>query len=464
MEATVWRRTWYPSPVLVLEERGGPGGVVYARWWVTRPGGQGRWRRLSTGLRVRPAGAQPVAPERERRVLELGERMHGALRAGRDVTAESCAGRAVRDVLDAYLRTEARGLSQRYRADLERAAEALADLLGLHTPWAALTPASGRSVWVGLAEGSDGAGERWAVRVVELLWRAGAWAALRGLTAGQAALSPPRGWRRALAADWARLARAGGEAPAAARERYTEDEARRLWAALPFADPRLRLAVELGAPALRLGQVVRVRRSDLDLKLGLGVQGMGRVRVRGARGKAGTSVDLDLSARRAVDEALCGLLAERERAYRAGVLQDYALVPGGRLVDGVAPVAAEPLRPLSPSALRVLYGAWERAAGVSHTPSRGWHGLRRLATDLAAADCQDADVLDRVGGWAPGSAARSRVYRDHADRRAHEAAEVLRAQVRARVQSRDRQESPLEPRADPKANTVPWRGAGASGR
>ncbi len=431
MPAQPWKRTWSPTPVVAMEERGGPGGTVYARWWQPR-GVRGKWIRRSSGLRLRDAGDEGVSPEEERRALELGARMHAALRAGRDPAMELRAGRPLGEVLDLYLRTETPGLSGRHRRDLERAAGVIAEVLGAETQWSAITATSARTLWRAVAAGSAaGRGERWALRVAELLFRVGAWATLQGEVGS--GFSAPAAWRRALAADWARIARKGQASPAVGRPRYSEDEAVRLWARLDDADPRLRLVVQVGAPGLRLVQVARVLRSDLRLALGVGEHGLGRLHVRGTRGKPGVTVDLDAAARRAVDDALTGLLAEREAAYRAGTIGDYALIPGGRLVGDCAPLGRDPLRPISVSTLRTLHRAWERSADVD---PRGLRALRRLGADLAAGEAEAGttpEAMDHLGGWAVGSRTRERVYRDAADLRARAEAERLRARIRARL-------------------------------
>lgn len=429
-----WKRAWRPTPVLTLEERGGPGGVVYARWWVPGAGRAGRWTQRSTGLRIRHAGAHDPLPAAEHQVLDLGARMHAALSAGRDPMAVLEGRLRLGDVMDAYLRSETDGLSLRHRRDLERAGRVITGLLGADTPWDSLTPSSVRTLWRAMAEHSRGGrGERWAIRVAELLWRVGAWWSLEQGRSERRGLAAPTGWRLLLHTDWARIGRRGKEAPLPHRPRYTEEEARRLWACLETADPRLRLAVELGAPGPRLTHLARIRRSDLQVELGVGVHGLGRVRLRGGRGKAGVIVDLDRSARRALDDALTGLLAEREAAYRSGRLRDYAIVPGGRLRDGVAPIGTDPLTAISMTTLRTLYEAWERSADV---PSRGLRASRRLGVDMGALDGQtSSDVQDHLGGWVVGSGTRQRVYRDGADVRARAEAERLRARIRARLRA-----------------------------
>jgi len=430
MATGVWRRTWRPSPVLVIEERVDAGRVLYARWWAPGEGGRGRWRRRSSGLRLRAHASGAVDPAVEREALALGERMHRALLEGREPELGLSGRRSLAHVLDAYLRGETPGLSPRHRQDLVRAARAVTDVLGGATPWSSLTPASGRALWRALAERSrDGRGESWAIRVVELLWRVAAWAAMDEELGRGAALAAPAGWRRSLRADWARIARRGREAPPPRRPRYTEEEAERLWAHLADAAPQLELLVELAAPALRLGQASGVMRSALDLRLGRGVHGLGVVHLPGARGKRGASVALDGEARRAVERALATWLVERERAYRVGEIGDYALIPG-KLVAGRAPLGPDVGRPLARTTLRTLYAAWERAAGVEH---RGLHAWRRLAADMSAEETQDPTVRDHVGAWVPGSGVRERVYRDGEDARAREAAERVRARIRARL-------------------------------
>ena len=428
-----WKRTVGARPTLILEEREDRGLQVYARWWcpVTQA-----WRRRATGLTVRPALGADVDPTLEMEAVAVGVRLYAEVQAA---GASAAATRAtIREVLDTYLESETEGLSHRYRQDLRRAAALIEEALGVSTPWARVTTAKVAEIWRGLAQrSSDGRGRRWAVRVAEVAWRVGAWAELQGLAVAGGGLRPPHGWRGLVARDFRRLA--GVEPQEPARPRYSHAELRMLWDVLDQADPRLRLAVVgLGGGELRLGQVARTRRSNLDLTLGRGVHGLGTVRVLGRGRKQGVEVSLDAPARRAVEEALVeGFLSILEGAYREGAIDDYPLVPGGPMSDGKVPLAPASTRPISPSTLRRMYRAWERMAGVPTKEGRGWHAYRRAAVDAAVDLHGDPEVLARVGAWSAHSDVRARIYRARSDERVAVEAEKVRARLRASFQGAD---------------------------
>jgi integrase len=427
-----WQRTYAPRPTLTLVERSDRGGMVYARWWERRDDAAGGWKRRSLGIRLRPRPGAPIDPEVEAGALDVGRRMHEALTRGADpASALDSAQLTVARALGSYIEAETIGLGRRYRGDVRRAAEIVSNTLGAETPWSALSPRSGTTIWRSLAlQSPDGKGQRWAERVTELLWRTGSWVELTGRSVPGTSLRAPAGWRRMLRNDWGRLC--DSETTTIARPRYTEEEAQALWAALEVVSAPLRLLVTIGAPELRLGQVARVRRSDVVLDLGTGAHGFGRVRVPGAGTKTGTWIDLDQHARRALEHELTdGYLTALERTFRNGELDDYPLIPGGPLHDGRARFTAPAPSPISMSTLRRWYRAWEEAAGIAHVPGRGWHALRRMAADLGAGRSNDSAVLDRLGSWRPGSGVRERVYRDREDERVRHEAELLRSELRA---------------------------------
>ena len=97
---------------------------------------------------------------------------------------------------------------------------------------------------------------------------------------------------------------------------------------------------------------------------------------------------------------------------------------GGRVL-----VERSTKQPLGSTAIRDMFRALEKAAGVGHQPGRSFYGLRRQATDLAPEFEQDARVLNRLTGHLE-SAMRERVYQDPQN-------EVVRARAaKARRQMR----------------------------
>jgi integrase len=223
----------------------------------------------------------------------------------------------------------------------------------------------------------------------------------------ETAASPKRNWKVRLKQEWQALT---GAAVEPKRPRHSVDEVAALFRALPSADPRLRLLVELAAE-LRAGQAVRAKRSDLVLEP-LGGFGLGRFIVHGRGKKHGEVVDLHPELRKLVDDELTsGYLSEAEAAYQGGRIEDYFLFPAGRLKAGTALVARCIRQPLGSTAIRDMFRALEKAAGVEHQPGRSFYGLRRQATDLAPEFAQDARVLNRLTGHLD-SATRERVYQD----------------------------------------------------
>ena len=104
----------------------------------------------------------------------------------------------------------------------------------------------------------------------------------------------------------------------------------------PLCDARIRTAVEIGAE-LRAGQVLRAMRSHLDLTDGLGYYRLGRFlgSAVGVRKKKGQDLDLHPELRAYLDHVLAeGYLADLERAWQRGEIEDYPLFPAGKLVSG----------------------------------------------------------------------------------------------------------------------------------
>jgi hypothetical protein len=160
---------------------------------------------------------------------------------------------------------------------------------------------------------------------------------------------PARGWKAAMKREWEEIT---GQ-PVRHRQKplYTPAKLEALWAALPRANPRLRLAVEIGAE-LRLGQVIRVRRSDVRPSPD-GSEPLWSIRVPGRGKKRGETV----------------VLTEDQRAVLRGALDE------GHLAE------------------------LERLAGVASVPGRKWYGVRRRQADAADALDIRPGVKNRVGGW-----------------------------------------------------------------
>jgi hypothetical protein len=147
-------------------------------------------------------------------------------------------------------------------------------------------------------------------------------------------------------------------------------------------DPRTELAVEVGAE-LRLGQVLRVMRSDLDTTC-TKLAPSGRLKVRGRGKKGGETVVLAEEQRVAIASALAGYLPEFETQYDPEQKKtDFCLFIAGRLSGGTERPGPKQKRPITRSKALAGFHDLKRVAGVDPKPGRGWYGLRRVATDVA---------------------------------------------------------------------------------
>jgi hypothetical protein len=236
-------------------------------------------------------------------------------------------------------------------------------------------------------------GVRAAEMIVGSLRSAMAWLAQEEYVEPNTAL-PAQGWKTQMLSEWA--ARTLKPIAPSKKPRYSKVESALIWLALPNADPRVRLATEIGAE-LRLGQVVtRTRRSDISAH---GEHVIGKVRIHGAGKKKGAEVVLTDAQRDALVEAMTtGYLSDLERAYQAEKIPDYMLIGGGYMALGKAQVA-NAMRPMGKRALRTYWRRLEKLAGVAHIDGRGWYGMRRRAADDAEDVEDDARVLNIMGGW-----------------------------------------------------------------
>jgi integrase len=216
-----------------------------------------------------------------------------------------------------------------------------------------------------------------------------------------------RRWRAELKDYVAALA--GGRAPEPQRARYTREEAVGLLRVAREVDWRLDVALALGA-GLRLGQVVRARRGDLDLTVAY-VAPHGTFTVHGHGNKRGTVVVLTRGQRAVVDRYL----------DRLTMPDDAPLLPGRR--------AGQPIH-------RRTLAEWlleaERVAGVPHVPGRLGRGIRRTWVDEAEAMGATAATLQALGGWADERTPKG-IYKDKAA--LGDAARA--AEVRARIMGED---------------------------
>ncbi len=193
--------------------------------------------------------------------------------------------------------------------------------------------------------------------------------------------------------------------------------------------------MELGAE-LRLGQVVRAYRKDLHLDEPQTLHGC--IDFPSCGKKASATVVLTKEERVAVDDAMHhGYLMELESAYTAGAVKNYPLFPARRLVGGYARLGEDAKRkPLDRSGLLKMFHALEEVAGVASVPGRGWYGIRRLTSDLAADITQDTRILDGLGGWTD-SSTREMVYQRRISLRLSGQIATVRQGIRDRLPKPD---------------------------
>jgi integrase len=408
-----------------------PGGVLYLLWLDNR----GTQRKRSLRHRDRKLA--------RKQALEMANAIASAVNPGtaRLVTVEKPQEKAdepltlAEGVVRAF--DSERGLYPRptkHARQARKYADAATQLLGPDTTWAALRPSSVLYLVRQLARASrNGEGAVTAEKTCVILYAIASWLRKEELIPSTAAHSHS-GWKPRVREEWRNAT--GQRARAVARPRHAVDEVAALFAALPQADPRLRLLVELAAE-LRAGQAVRAQRSDLDLDA-VGGSTAGRFVVHGAGKKRGEVVYLHPEVRKVVDEALTtGYLAEAEAAFQRGELADYFLFPAGKLKGGSVPPERAAAAHASYQAMRDLFEDLERIAGVEHRRGRSFYGLRRQATDLAPEFAQDARVLNSISGHAD-SATREQVYQDKENERVRvQAAEVRRSMRRYLLEGKD---------------------------
>lgn len=255
----------------------------------------------------------------------------------------------------------------------------------------------------------------------------------------------PKSWKAQITQHWQGVTKSI-RAPEPHRPRYTLDEAQRILRASNF-DPRLEMLLWLGCE-LRLGQVARALRSDLDLPLvdwqapETNETDYGTLQVYGAGKKSGTTVDITRGQRRRVDDALsAGYLAPAEEKYQAKALADYCLFPAGYVVGRVGFTRGETLpmrmsdkidwqKHCTSSWVRKNFREAEKRAGVEHVEGRGAYGIRRQGRDVADTVNLSPSAIENFGGWTPGSPIPAKVYRERGNRVGRREARGARAALR----------------------------------
>jgi len=430
-----WKYTVGQIPHRVTAyERPDKGGLIYLRWRAaTNTGRDGRdWQRRGLGFTLRDAKGR-VIREAERRAQAEAEKQLAALvtpplqvqaaaskegvlarltiRQGRDLAFEPQTGKYPTDTP--------------HRREVDRALQFVIVVLGEDRTWDGIRKADLRKLWrlrIEQLAGNGNAGLRGAELVIARLLAVAEWLRSEELIPPTACIAP-RHWKRELAADWREITEARADYEPA-RPRHTLQQMRAILAAAPQVDPRFALLLALGAE-LRLGQVVRARRSDLDLVAET-------FKVGRRRKKRGAVVHLTPGQLAAVQRALGpgGYL----HPFEAQGEPDYPLFPQGQLAGGrkgQPRVADRHLAagPMNGRTLQDWFGQAEKLAGVPHVWGRGAYGLRRVAVDAASDAGISPHGLKEHGGWSD-TQVPDQIYRDQEAESAREEAKGIRARIR----------------------------------
>jgi integrase len=425
--------------VIVEEVAARPGYVVMRRWIPGTP--KGTWKRKAIGAMVLRDTRGAVLETAKSAARDAATRWYVEV-TGEEATAE----RAVAVDLP-FTVGETWGLisdvttgkyphKSQFRDELHAALRYAESVWGTDTAWSAIdsnqwTVLIRRRVGELVARGKTG------IRATEItvsrIMTAVIWLRQKKRILPNAAHPDPT-WRDDLLKFWKGLTKQKHD-PEPHQPRYNVEQSRKLIDAAWHVDPRSGLLLALGAE-LRLGQVRRAKRSDLDLEAGE----FGRFTVRGAGDKRGTVVDLTRGQRAAVDQALSGYLRVFEADYLAGPPdEDYLLFPGGKLFDrksgkpyirGSDPDCREPL---SRSAITRRWELIEFMVGITHVRGRGAYGLRRAGVDAALDQNISEHGLKEFGGWSTPDMPR-RVYADRENKTGRADASKARATFRGEAE------------------------------
>ena len=420
------------------------GGVLYLKWRAVDRSGNKNWAVESLRKTVRTANGRLIESVRDWAVARAKEK-HEELVAGLPASERSSVPMTLLEGLERACDAET-GLYPKdspHRREVRRELHHASRILGPRLPFNLIRKSHLVKLWRRrhselTAKGEVGA--RGAEVTVSRLLTIAEW--LRGEEWIDEAAC--KAWK-----DWKAKMREEAGAPDPYRPRHTLAEARAILAVADQVDPRLGLALALGAEQ-RGGQVIRGRRSDLDLEANT-------FQVRGRGKKKGTTVHLTRGQRAAVDRALAGYLAQLEAAaidyplFPAGKLhgreaQGGVRVVGRRELKGkaiptrvghrlvatgplVAPVDRAETGPLDRSSIDDWFLAAEALAGVEHVPGRSWYGLRRALLDAAAEEGISPEGMQEHGGWSDIQVPQQ-IYRDKERRKARDEARDVRAKNR----------------------------------
>lgn len=425
----VWEASvgFLPHKVTVYEEPTRKG-TLYLRW---RQGGNWKRKSLQRPLRT-PRGK--IDPEVQKWALQQAEKKYAELVSG--VPLEERAPTSPVSVAQGLDRITDPGTGKypvdtAHRREVERELKRAIKHFGAHTAWESIKRRDIRGFWrwrIRELRADKHTGLRGAEITVARFLAVAAWLRDEELIP-PGACQLPRSWKEEFRKDWMELTDSRG-LPTPNRPRHTLEEMRKIMAKAGEVDPRLELALTLGAE-LRLGQVIRAHRSDLDLE-----HETFTVHSRGH--KSGEVIKLTEGQMKVVSYHLTeGYLRKIE-----GQLADYPLFPAGEvhgwIVKGERGIPYTDKKnaekgSMTRATLDDWFHAAERLAEVPVIKGRAAYGLRRQSVDTAKALKISREGLQRLGGWSD-TQMPDQIYADEKADYARDEARDARAKIRGETE------------------------------
>jgi integrase len=427
----VWEKSvgFLPWKVTVYEEPSRKD-TLYLRW---RQGGNWKRKSLQRPLRT-PRGK--IDPETQKWALEQAEQQYARLVQGLPIEERASStpltiAKGLERIVDRL--TGKYPVDSPHRREVEREMKRAIEHWGADTPWEAVKRRDIRKLWrwrILQLHAAKHDGLRGAEITIARVLAVAAWLRDEELIPPGAGVMP-RNWKEEFKKDWLELTGAR-TLPTPSRPRHSLDEMRRIMAAAGKVDPRLELALVLGAEQ-RLGQVIRARRPDIDLE-------HATFTVYGRGHKQGEVVKLTGGQMRVIMHHLeKGYLRELEKEA-----PDYALFPAGSLINARPkdPEKADPHATVrkhsnADAITRDRLDDWfhdaERIAEVPVIKGRAAYGLRRQSVDAAKAAGISREGLQRLGGWKD-TQMPDQIYADQEAGYAREEARDVRAKIRGETE------------------------------
>lgn len=420
-----------PTRVVVYEDVARKGKLTLRWWGISERTGEANWQRHTLGRAIERDRRGNVTPDCEAFAVAAAQRksleLAGLLPASDGKKAPVRLGQT-----EGLITDPARGKyphDSEYRRELVRAIRYACAVWGGDKLWANITKQDWTLLLRRRLEQLVRERSRVGVRATEVtltrLHTVVFW--LRETDAiGEGEARWPKDWKAQIREHWRGLTKSLRD-PQPHRPRHTEAEARALYDAMvTWYDRRFVLLMWLGV-GLRLGQVVRTRRSDLVLR----DDGEWELTVHGAGKKGGVVVELTKGQAAKLLAALSGegYLAQRERLYERGEVRDYHVFPTGHFGQkGQVGRNVDWDRHVSDDWPREQFLRVQRAAGVEHQRGRATYGLRRLLVDIANEEGMSPGGLENLGGWT-GTKIPNEVYREQTNRAGMKEAKGPRARL-----------------------------------